>query len=397
MTLITKIENLDGPLSKSFTYQNGELKKSAAADLVNGAATVIRIRNLHELSEMIEGLSSNQALTYGSPRFCSARITTQKRLPMMKGRPVPYIARDAEHFKFSKGRGVLMLDIDQPKDGSTPMKSKSFDAMLCDLLPWWSGIARAYRPSASAFIFAPDGTRLTGAGSLRCYAICNLAEDIPFVGLAILDAIWKAGHGRIEFSANGSMLLRGPVDAAVWQGERLDFAGRPVLHDGLVQKRFPTLFFEGSDIDTEAAIAGGPGRITQAVWKTQSAEVQAALAAAKPEEHKRRVSYVEKRSEADIRAGADPERVKRQRLAALGNGALSPSDQILFADGTSVTVADILEDAERYNGLRCADPEDSSYANDRRIAVLYSNNGWPRIFSHAHGGQTWKLGRAKSA
>jgi hypothetical protein len=395
---ITRVENLDGPLTKSFTYQNGLLKKSASADLVNGASTVIRISNIYELSDVIDGLSSNQALTYGTPDICSARVTTQKRLPMMKGRSVPYIARDADHFHWPVGRGVFMGDIDRAKDGSQPMKAFQLDELLCDILPWWSAIARFYRPSASAFVYSPDGeTRLTEPGSLRCYAICDNAEYIPFVGIAVLDALWKAGYGRIEFSAAGSLLLRCPFDSSVWQGERLDFAGPPVLHDGLTQRKFKPLFYPGADIDTEAAISAGPGKITQTEWRKGSAAVRRAQVAARPEEQKRRVAYVDKRSAADIRAGADPEAVKRRRMAALSNGALSPTDEILFADGTSATVAAILESPARYDRMRCADPEDSSYANDRRIAVLYANDGWPRIFSHAHGGTSWKLGRGRAA
>ena len=397
MTYITRIENLDGNLSKSFTFPDGVLKKTAAADLVNGVATTLRISDLHELAAVIDGLSSRQALTYGVTGFCSARVTTQKRLPKMRGSKFVYVARDAEHFHWKKSRGVFFIDIDKPKDGSQPMKSRQFDAMLCDLLPWWSGIARFYKPSVSAFIYAPDFTEVSGPGSLRCYAICDKAENIPFVGLAVMDALWRAGNGRIEFSASGSMLLRCPVDGAVWQPERLDFAGPPVLLDGLTQKTFKPLFFPGADIDSEAAISGGPGRITQSEWKAKSTEVQAALSKAKPEEHQRRVAYVEKRSEADIRAGADPERVRRQRMAALSNGALAPTDQILFANGTAYTVAQILDDPESFDGMRCADPEDPSYAGDRRIARLYANNGWPRIFSHAHGGVTYRLGRARAA
>ena len=91
-----------------------------------------------------------------------------------------------------------MLDIDRPKDGSEPFTAKRFDGLLCDLLPWWRGIARFYRPSVSAFVYGPNGSELSGRGSLRCYAIADTGENIPFVGVAIADALWKAGYGRIE-------------------------------------------------------------------------------------------------------------------------------------------------------------------------------------------------------
>ena len=95
-----------------------------------------------------------------------------------------------------------MLDIDKPKDGSAPIRAKDFDAMMEGLLPWWSGCARMYRPAASAFIYDADGNELSGPGSLRCYLIADKAENIPFLGIAVLDALWKADKGRIEFSAS---------------------------------------------------------------------------------------------------------------------------------------------------------------------------------------------------
>ena len=96
-----------------------------------------------------------------------------------------------------------------------------------------------------------DGNELSGPGSLRCYAIVDKAENIPFVGVAIADALWRSGPGRIEFSAAGSMLVRCPIDCAVWQPERLDFAGPVVLGPGLVKRSFRRLSIDGDDIDTK--------------------------------------------------------------------------------------------------------------------------------------------------
>ena len=206
---ITIIRNTKGPLTKSFTLQDGQLKKTAAADLVEGVATQVKVEDLCHFAAILEGLASHEAIAFGVSRFTKTRIVTQNAV---RRGVCGAVCRDRAHFFWPKGPAVFMLDIDRPKDGGAPIRAKDFDAMMQRLLPWWSGCARMYRPSASAFIYHAEGNELAGPGSLRCYLIADKGENIPFLGIAILDALWKAGAGRIDFSAAGSMLVRCPVD-----------------------------------------------------------------------------------------------------------------------------------------------------------------------------------------
>ena len=266
---ITVIRNTKGPLTKSFTLQDGRLKKAAAADLAVGVAARVDVEDLRRLACILAGLNSSEALTYGVCRFAQTRLVTRKAFHR-GSRGAVYRGRD--HFSWPKGPAIFQLDIDKPKDGSALILSPDFDAMMQSLLPWWSGCARLYRPSASAFIYDAEGNELAGPGSLRCYLIADKGENIPFLGIAILDALWKAGMGRIEFSASGSALVRCPVDAAVWQPERLDFAGPVILGPGLVKKNPPPRFYDGGLIDTEAAL-GVSGRLIRRVVPQQPRSV----------------------------------------------------------------------------------------------------------------------------
>ena len=287
--MITIIRNTKGPLTKSFTLQDWRSKKTAAADLVEGVATQVKVEGLCHLAAILEGLDSNEAITLGVSRFTKTRIVTQNAL--QRG-VCGAVCRDRAHFFFfwPKGPAVFMLDIDRPKDGSAPIRAKNFDDMMRRLLPWWSGCARMYRPSASAFIYDAEGNELAEPGSLRCYLIADSkGENIPFRDRHP-DALWKAGTGRIEFSASGSMLVRCPVDGAVWQPERLDFAGPVVLGPGLVKKNVSAAIVEGGVIRTQAALAGGPGKVTTAVWLRTSLEIRQAKQNAKPEEKRLRKS-----------------------------------------------------------------------------------------------------------
>ncbi len=370
---LTIIENRAGPLTKHLTLSQGRLQKIAAAELVDGLAIRTSANDISQLAGIVERLSGRQALVFGVAKCDSPSVRIVAQAAVAAGRaPVGAICRDRANFAWPAGRTVFMLDIDRPKDGSPPYKARAFDHVLCELLPWWSASARLYRPSASAYVHDDEtGDELSGPGSLRCYAIADKGENIPFLGIAVTDALWRAGMGRIEFSASGALLLRSPVDAAVWQPERLDFAGPVTLGPGLRKAKHPPWIIPGTDIDTEAAIARGPGKLTFAAWSSNSLEIRRALHAARPER-------------------------RRRRLAAIGEGKLDLSTLIHFADGRTVQVAEILKGPGAFDGLRCADPEDPDYANDRRIAVLYENAGWPRIFSHAQGGTIYTLGKART-
>ena len=389
--VITIIRNTKGPLTKSFTLQDGRLKKTAAADLVEGVATQVKVEGLCHLATILEGLDSNEAITFGVSRFTKTRIVTQNAL--QRG-VCGAVCRDRAHFFWPKGPAVFMLDIDRPKDGSAPIRAKNFDAMMQRLLPWWSGCARMYRPSASAFIYDAEGNELAGPGSLRCYLIADKGENIPFLGIAILDALWKAGAGRIEFSASGSMLVRCPVDGAVWQPERLDFAGPVVLGPGLLKKNVSAAIIEGGVIDTEAAIAGGPGKVTTAVWLRTSLEIRQAKHKAKPEEKRLRKIYIADRIREEVAAGVDEKHARQKWRAAFTTNTLSADFRLHFLNMGNVTVADVLANPRRFDFERLADPADPTYADDPRIAVFFANGGKarPHIFSHAHGGRKYVLG-----
>ena len=394
----TIVRNLRGPLSKAFALQDGKLQKTAAAELSNGFVRRAAANSIQEFATQVERLKPNEALTYGIFKRCSAPIVTQQAF-RNGGIPKGAICRDRANFFWPAKRTVFMLDIDRPKDGSELLTAPAFDRMLCDILPWWAKTARMYRPAASAFIYDLDGNELSGPGSLRCYAIADLGENVPYLGTCLSDALWKAGRGRIEFSATGAQLVRSPIDGAVWQPERLDFAGPSIMGKGLVQKKYPSLIFPGEDIDTEAAIAAGAGKVNYSLWLNSSLEVRKAKDATRIGSKLRQAAYIETRVKADVAAGKNEEEVRKLWQAAVQGNELSGSFPLYFQDFGEVTVADVLADPEKFNGKRLADPHDREYGADGRIAVFYANveKSRPYIFSHAHGGHKYTLRQTKVA
>ena len=72
---------------------------------------------------------------------------------------------------------------------------------------------------------------------------------------------------------------------------------------------------------------------------------------------------------------------------------LSSDFPLRTAEGENITVGDILATPERFDGTRFADPLEPDYRNDHRIAFANLSAEPPYIFSHAHGGWTYRLYR----
>jgi hypothetical protein len=95
--------------------------------------------------------------------------------------------------------------------------------------------------------------------------------------------------------------------------------------------------------------------------------------------------------------GAVPVEVQeeaRKRLAdAVEKGRLFGDFELIHSSGDHVTVADLLDNPDRWHGERFHDPLEPDYSNgDRRIAIAnLKSGGTPLIYSHAHGGQRFRL------
>ena len=175
----TRLRNKNGPLSKRFWVDGDVLKKAPAAALTDGTAERVKLQTLQEFADLAGSLRSEEALAYGITAAEDARVVTQRALK--KGAYPGAIARDLDHFAWSSGAGVFMLDFDKPSSGEI-WSAHDLDAMLCRALPWWEAVERFYRPSVSAYIYHEnDGLELSGAGSWRCYVIADIAANIPFL------------------------------------------------------------------------------------------------------------------------------------------------------------------------------------------------------------------------
>jgi hypothetical protein len=190
--------------------------------------------------------------------------------------------------------------------------------------------------------------------------------------------------------AAGQFLERSICDRVVGTPERLIFEGAPVLIPPVAQdaaSRLPTAI-EGGLLDTVAACPS-LDLDEQTLFGDLLAKERAALAPAAAKAQER---FITERAEELVARGMDPARaratIERQSAGVLLPGVVLPFDD---DDLAGCTVADVLDDPERFEGATLADPLEGIEYGRGKAKVLLRPDGTPWINSFAHGRTVYRL------
>lgn len=397
------------PLGKRITRgPDGSIKKESLGQIVEGTVKAVELKSLRDFADLRAQLTTSHALGYGLTSHPIARVVTKAAFDELDSSEriangIPTIPRDSEHLRFSDGPGVLMIDHD-PAAGDKALGAEELREVLCVAMPELRGVSMLWVPSAGSMVYAGD-TEVVGLRGSRIYFVVSDSRRIPAVGTLLFHRLTLAGHGRIFISRAGRMLQRGPIDATVWEPERLDFV-RATCGIGLEQQPAEARLFGGDDVDLKigetllnvdaiAPLTPDDSARMKSIWTELSG-------AAEPEANRVRHAWALARVMTEVRKeGVSPNSaVDAARVARYENSALTlvlESDQILtLQDGREVTVADLRKDPSGFEGVRMADPLEPEYGNDPRIAKAYllrKGGKDPAIYSHAHGGIWYSLRR----
>jgi len=388
---ITRTKNKRGSLTKEFELgEGGALITHAAPELYDGEFCTLSV-DPHGLIELLPTLETNEALCHGVEKRGRpfGRITTQKALAASPSDDT--IARTKEHLVWPDGPGVWMIDLDlkdaleylpQLRDHLTidGLRQVLIAAMpqLADvpMIGWFSASANLYRTDTKAQIHGVTGARF--------YVYVEHAAEIPQLAALLHSKLLLEGYGYAFVSKAGTIKIRSIIDQSVSSPERLDFAAGAKCGAGLFQDRGAPQGWK-LDSTTLAALRSVPG--LSAAGESRVAGLESALITlALPRAEKARTQYAAARKAKGLntlvtwKPDGTPE-------------ALKGEHSILLDDGTVVTVDAILENPNAYNGRSCADPHESDYAEDRRIARIYTmgQKSGPAINSFAHGGAVYML------
>jgi len=386
MTIIKSSQRL----TKQWAIKDGAPVKEAAGQMTRGHAEPVAVADPGALVAVLRELKSTEALCFGVPMDGQSHpITTAAMLPQAEPGT---IARTNDHFRWPAGPGWMVIDCDPPP-GGTPLDR---DGLFIALHTACRALIHApivWSVSGSSHIHnAQTGEAVTGLRGQRVYVLVADARDIPRAGRALFDRLWLTGHGYYAVSRAGSVLERAPIDAAVWQPSRLDFAAPPVTVAPLEARR-PAPLTRSEDaapLDTANAIPDLTPDERQRL-----AEIKAAArgeADLLDEQRITRENWVGERV-AQLPADLTDE----QREAAADRLRAAVTDYRLWGDfelihrsGQRVTVGQLLDAPDKWHGERFADPLEPG--SDKRIAwANLRSGGRPYLYSHMHGGQRFTL------
>jgi hypothetical protein len=371
---------------------DGKIVKIPLGNLGDCSYLRMACSDLEEFASQLQELTTKNALAYGVFEGSdNGRVVTKNQKPNEPGA----VARCRDDMGWSNGPGIMFLDYDPP----SPEEAIDRDALVQQLraaCPFLANLKLIWRPSASSSI------RNTATGELmrdivgqRLYLAVDQAGQIPMIGKNIADRLWLAGHGRYDVSKAGSLLERTLFDTSVWQPERLDFAGGAVCVPPLVQGSLMPVIIPGS----RESLNPDDVKPLSAAENRQLGHLKGeARQIAAPGAWEVKERYIERRArevvgdsptEENLRQAASTIRAACEQQQLLGEFVLEAED------GRKVTVAELLDSPEQWDGVCFADPLEPDYQQDNRIAIAkLINVDRPYIYSHAHGGRTFQLIRA---
>jgi hypothetical protein len=389
-------------LSKGFRLQaDGTLEAEKGGALVEGRADRVTVHGAAGMAALLEALGPDQALAHGVTPHASARLVTKAALAKMGPQAAPTVARDRAHFSYPAGPAVLAFDYDAPADGTPPLSLEAVRAAAIAAYPALEHAPQVWRASASSHIVDKrDGTVLRGERGARGHIIVADGRDITRAGEVFYGRCWLANGGRYEVSKAGRLLPRTTLDASMFQPEKLDFVGGAECEPPLEQRRPAPVVINGAaaPMDTRTALPDlTPDERVELKRRMDAAASDPALL---ERQRAARTAYVDARV-AEVKArrpDADEAEYRRLFATAVGHFRLFGDFEIALDDGSTVTVGELLDKPDRYHGRRCRDPLEPDYRDDARVGFINLRAaGRPYIYSHAHGGQHFRLHRANAS
>ena len=384
-------------LTKRASLVGGKVVKEKAGNMLEGRVKRLAFAGPTEFAAMLTGLESGQALVFGVAAQAEAHVVTKAKVSGTS------IARTDAFLPWPAGPGVLMLDYD-PAPGVDPMSRDAFRALLLSVVPGLEAAPMVIGSSASSHLYdTATGDCVKAGGGLRAYVFVADARDIPRAGAALFARLWLAGHGFGLVSASGQMLVRGPVDASVWQSARLDFAAGMDCVAPLEQRRpAPDVYNQDAPpFDTKALLLD----LTAAEGKDFDNLKAGERERLKPEIEATRETWVSGRVGLHVAAHkartnetlgeADLLKLKKLYRGAVEGGKLFADFLLELGDGSTASVESVLNNPDKYHNTYIPDPVEPEYGSNKSVAwINLRSGGRPFIWSHAHGGRRFELLRA---
>ena len=371
---------------KYYLDESKQLAKQSATpigkDSKQISVQVHSFSDMQTLCSFLDTLPASQAVVYGVPKN-----EQNKNERLSKNYEYP---QDA----------LWMLDYDP--QNQTPLTKYQFLDILFSVMPEIGSCGYILRPSGSSYIYNLEAKKYEIANKgLRVLIRVNDGKDIPRIGKFLFKKLWLAGYGYIQIAQSGAQLERTLIDACVWQTNRLDYcAGATCIHPltRIVPKE-ETIIHEGNALDVTLIYELSQAEnieyerlveIEKEKTKEQSKEQKKKHTNTLTAKQIKEIEHKENRKATK----EEREKIKKTVQKSLENSELT-LDSILYYDGGSTTIKDILAEKQKWHLHGFYDPLEPDYS-DREIAIAYLCQKKPVVYSQAHGGKSYFLPKKKN-
>lgn len=388
---VTRITATGRATKRHWVDAAGNLRTNSAPNIFAGRGETLTLRpTLEGLAKVHASLGPTACLMYGIARDGQQvfMLTTKRRRNKLSKNE---ISRSRDCIGWGPGIAVFFADRDHGSDGV--IDPEELVRMLVEAVPVLARIRWLVLPSASSLIGTTAGEVVRGLRSFHLYA---LVAGIHVEALAayLKEALAAAGYVRFEVSAAGSLLERYPIDFAVHQPERVDFAAAPVLGPGLRRLAFEPRYIGGDDdvIDFNSfpplsAATSERARVNRETARAQREPEARAVSEARIAAEGRRIVQTNPKV-------SPPEALTKAR-SMFERGELNADTVLIVVDRgveVAVTVRNVLATPQRFDRMQTLDPLDANYRDRKIVGILYLDN--PKkltLFSQAHGGRSYTL------
>ena len=368
--------------------KDGHIEKTSTASMLYDG-TITRMEcSPAEFIKTLQSIGANDCLSYGVPINTQATHVTTQRTFTASGQPVNLAPRTAEAMAWPQGTGLMLIDYDPEETALSPQALREALYQCCSVLQDAAHVWAA--STSSCLINKTTGQQIRGVRGQRVYVFVTDATDIPRAAAVLAKRAWLNGFGYIKISKSGQLLVRGIIDTAVFQTNRIDYCASAECEPPLKQvKPKPVLHGNAAlTLDTASALPD----LTQ----SEEVEYQRLVTQAKAEKAADakvvRDQYIVSRVTKLVETGMDHEVATKMVTDSLESHVLGADFVLTTEDGVNVTVGELLQNRGLWDGTRFADPIEPDYHQDYRIARAYlMGPGRPRLHSFAHGSQTYEL------
>jgi hypothetical protein len=383
---LTLIENDTGPVNKRVDLSpDGKLIKTASADIYSAEAFRFPFDEWRNFGAALERMEPNMAICLGrmAPHLPDhGYLTTKDNLRELAlpgrfartqaniiyapGLPAP-VALDLD----SKGMPASVSDEIAKRGGPLPS--------LCSICPGLADAAYIVRGSTSSGITIEATGERSPDNSHIYVALSDGAMAARFID-DLFDRAWIAGLAWIQIGAGGQLLKRSIIDVCTKDPARLVFEADATLGPGLRQEPRLVTVNDGAMLDCPRTLT------VREVFDSMDL-VSRALKKAGPTGRRQRKIWGAPRIAAMVSQGT-PLDVAERTIREWAKGDLYPDAMIAWTSPQTgfSTVRDILADPWKFDGWICDHPIEPDYVANGKF---YADSGV--IFTHGHGGQTFRL------